>query len=204
MRHDNGFTLLELLISLTIIAVIVVITSGAFRIGIRAWEKGERHIEANQRTRIVLSLINRQTASICPITVKDENGNDRFFNAENKSLSFLSYMPLVPGNTFSTVYVKYVAEPGADGDGEHLLFYEKNVALSDTEILEPVADDFHELIPEAQSIEFDYLKKEDNEVKWQPSWDPENDKGFPLAIRISLKRDRQSDPIRVISRVYKE
>jgi len=202
MRHDSGFTLLELLISLTIIAVIVVITSGAFRIGIRAWEKGEHNIETNQRIRIVLDLINHQTASICPRNIKNEDGKDRFFNAENKSLSFLSYMPLVPGNTFSTVYVKYVVEKGED-DAEHLFFYEKNIVLSDKETAEPAAEEFHELI-QAHTIEFDYLRKEDNEVRWQPSWDPENDKGFPLAIRISLKRDKESAPIRVIARVHKD
>ncbi|HEX7533874.1 MAG TPA: prepilin-type N-terminal cleavage/methylation domain-containing protein [Syntrophales bacterium] len=39
--HNRGFTLLELLIALTITAMIVAIIFGALRIGIRAWEKGE-------------------------------------------------------------------------------------------------------------------------------------------------------------------
>ena len=64
LRNANkGFTLLELLISLTILGVIVVIIFGAFRIGIRAWEKGEKDVESRQRQRIVLDLSKQQLAS---------------------------------------------------------------------------------------------------------------------------------------------
>jgi len=45
----DGFTLLELLISMTILAMIVVIIFGAFRVGIRAWEKGEKDLGVRQR-----------------------------------------------------------------------------------------------------------------------------------------------------------
>ena len=63
--NSRGFTLLELLISLTIVALIVVIIFGALRIGIRAWEKGEKDVDVRQRQRIVLDLIKRQLASTC-------------------------------------------------------------------------------------------------------------------------------------------
>ena len=66
---SKGFTLLELLISLTIIGLILVIIFGALRIGVRAWEKGERDVESHQRRRVVLGLVKRQFASTYPYRV---------------------------------------------------------------------------------------------------------------------------------------
>ncbi|HNT58060.1 MAG TPA: prepilin-type N-terminal cleavage/methylation domain-containing protein, partial [Syntrophales bacterium] len=60
---NRGFTLLELLISLTLLSVIAVLVFGALRLGVRAWEKGEATIETRQRERIVMDLLQRQMAS---------------------------------------------------------------------------------------------------------------------------------------------
>lgn len=69
---------MELLISLTIISVIVVIISGALRIGVRAWEKGEQDIETRQRYRIVLDLMKRQLTSICLRKMTDKSRQSFF------------------------------------------------------------------------------------------------------------------------------
>jgi len=68
---SSGFTLLELLISLSIVGLILLIVFGALRIGSRAWEKGERDVEAHQRQRIVLGLIKQQLASASLLEIKD-------------------------------------------------------------------------------------------------------------------------------------
>ena len=199
--QHQAFTLLELLISLTIIAVIVVLMSGAFRVGIRAWEKGEQNIEANQRHRIVLDLMKRQIASACLQDMKI-GGKAFFLKGDDKSITFLSRKPLIPGNTFGVVYVRYAAVPGED-EGERLMLYEKNLVLLDKafDADNPNEDEFHELLPGIHSILFEYLKKGDETVEWQPSWDLEDDKGFPLAIRISLRKDSESAPVLVIARI---
>lgn len=41
LKNDSGFTLLELLIAITLTSVIIVILSFGLRIGIRAWERGK-------------------------------------------------------------------------------------------------------------------------------------------------------------------
>ena len=76
-----GFTLLELLISLTIIGLILVIVFGALRIGARAWEKGERDVETHQIQRIVLDNMKRQIASTCLREIMSE---DEKYEAANK------------------------------------------------------------------------------------------------------------------------
>ncbi|MCP4349783.1 MAG: prepilin-type N-terminal cleavage/methylation domain-containing protein [Desulfobacterales bacterium] len=201
---SKGFTLIELLISLTILAVIVVIIFGALRISVRAWEKGEKDVEIHQRCRIVLSLIKRQLASVCQRKVSDNSKQPFNFKGDNKSLEFLSYVALSPNNNLGIVFVKYLVESEQE-DREQLIFFENNVVLSDkdTSTDDLNEDDFHMLIPEVQSIEFEYLKgqTEEKDFEWQQSWDPENDKGYPLAIKVILKTDEESEPINVIARI---
>jgi general secretion pathway protein J len=202
--HGNrGFTLLELMIALTIVAVMVVIIFGALRIGIRAWEKGEKDVDSRQRQRIVLDLIKRQLAST---SVSEVWGRDQqlvSFKGDSKSIDFVSCIPMTPGNRFGLVYVKYAVRREKEGNKEHLTFYEKNVELVDKKIStgNPDEGDFSELIPGMKSIVFEYLKARSGEAAsiWQKSWDPTVDKGVPRAVRVTLTESDEKDPIYVIA-----
>ena len=198
---NRGFTLLELLISLTILSLITLLVFGAFRIGIRAWEKGEKNIDGRQRERIVLDLIKRQLASIPVDTVKGEKA--LALKGDSKSVEFVSDIHLVPGDKFGMVYVKYRVEEGEDG-GEILSFSERNVVMmigKDAD-MDDSDDLFIELLRGAGMV-FEYLKNATDEEtpQWQETWDPENDSGFPIAVRMTLTRSDDNTPICVIARI---
>lgn len=201
---QKGFTLLELLISLTIIAVIVVMISGALRVGIKAWEKGEQDIESLQRQRIVLDMIKRQLSSLCDRKITDKNNKTISLKGDSASLSFLSYLAVIPGNKFGLVYVKYEVIP-EENETKRLAVYEKNVVLleKDADISNPNEEDFYDLIPRAHHIEFEYLTQKDENFEWVPAWDPDIEKGIPLAIKIKFAQDAESEPIAVITRTTK-
>ena len=55
-----GFTLMEVLLSLSILSIILVVILGALRIGVRAWEKGENVLSVQQRARTILDQLSRQ------------------------------------------------------------------------------------------------------------------------------------------------
>ena len=194
---------MELLISLTIVAMIVVIMFGAFRIGIRAWEKGEKDVDIRQRQRIVLDLIKRQLASTCVTDVRNTEQQPILFKGDNKSIEFVSHIPLTPGGPPSLVYVKYAVAHKEGDDRDRLAFYERSVALPDkkTGAGEPDEADFSELLSGMKSIVFEYLKSrpDEKESPWQESWDPAIEKGIPRAIRITLKENDKKAPIYVIA-----
>ena len=202
---NKGFTLLELLISLTILGVIVVIIFGAFRIGIRSWEKGEKDVESRQRQRIVLDLIKRQLVSTCLSEVKDASKQLLLLKGDNKSLEFVSHIPIVPDNQFGMVYVKYMVKAEDEGKREQLTFWEKNIVLlnKETDMSDLHEDDFFELFPGVQSITFEYLKGQTGEEtpQWQETWDQTIDEGFPQAIRVILMEDVERAPIYMIARI---
>ena len=201
VNGHSGFTLLELLISLTIVSVIVVIIFGALRIGIRAWEKGERDLDMRQRQRIVLDLIKRQLASTA---VGEVWGGDQqlvSLKGDTKSIEFVSHIPLTPGTRIGMVYVKYVVTVAQGDEGERLTFYERNVASLDKSAGNPDEGDSSELLTGMKSIVFEYLKVRPGEEasRWQESWDPAVDKGVPRAVRVTLEETDEKAPIYVIA-----
>jgi len=205
---NRGFTLLELLLSMTILSMIAVLAFGALRLGVRAWEKGEETVETKQRVRIVLNLLHRQFASMDRTAMTGSAAKTFAFRGENKTLSFLSGVPLVPGNLYGTVYAKYEVRVNDDGEGETLSFFEKNrIFLPNAESLEKIRqEDFHDLLKGFHSISFSYLKPgEDNEPPaWQDTWDPDTDGPVPLAVKVIVEEEESSPSLVMIARLITE
>jgi len=205
----HGFTLLELMISLTIVGLILLIVFGALRIGARAWEKGEKDVEIHQRQRVILENMKRQIASTCLREIMSEDQKEVFFRGDRESMEFMSRLPMVPTTRSGMVYVKYVVREEEGGEKKRLMLYEKDVVFLEKEkdIDDQDEADFFELIPGAESIEFEYLKgpeDKDGNPEWQETWDPDNDPGIPLAVKIILREDAEVSPIYVIARLQAE
>ncbi len=205
-RRNDGFTLLELLISLTILAVIIGLIAGAFRIGVRAWEKGERDIERRQQQRIVLDLMKRQLMSVSPGEFPLGDDEALRLKGDRKTLELVSERPLSSKNMYGKVFARYVAEEDEE-DGEALLFYEKNIALLGKDFKPDRLDEeeYHELLSGVHRVRFEYLKgDEDEDPEWSDEWDPEDDEGLPLAVKIDFHEEPDAPPIRVIARLVPE
>ncbi|MDY6972447.1 MAG: type II secretion system protein [Thermodesulfobacteriota bacterium] len=202
---SRGFTLLELMISLTIVGLIAAIIFGALRVGVRAWEKGERDVESRQRERIVLDLLKRQLASVYLQPIISEGQQPFFLRGDSSSMEYVSQTPIVPSNEFGMVYVKYVVREEDGDDGERLTFFEKNISLidKDTNLGELDEDAFLELFPAIENIEFEYMRWQTDQepLEWEEEWDPEAEKGFPRAVRITFQVDDEKAPVYVIARI---
>ena len=183
------------------------IIMGAFRIGIRAWETGERDIENHQRQQIVLSLVKHQLASVGQYKIKKQDKTSFYFKGDNKSLECISAISVSPGNAFGNVYVNYRITSGKLNNGQLFEIFEQKIAgISPEAVLyEADEDGFHELIHGAHEIFFEYLKKTDTgELQWQDDWDPEKDVGLPAAVRLTLRMDEQSAPVSMVARIQGE
>ena len=206
---STGFTLLELLISLSIVGLILLIVFGALRIGSRAWEKGEKDVESHQRQRIVLDLMRQQLASAVQQEIEVEGEKPFFLKGDERSLAFTSRVAVVPENRIGTVFVQYSVQEEKGGEGEELRFYEKSSLFmgAGKGVEEPGEDDFILLIPQMEGLRFAYLKapeKEGDEREWQDAWDPGEDKGMPLAVRITFMEGPGKPGIRVIAPIESE
>ncbi len=201
--RTRGFTLLELMLSLTILAVIVGMASGALRIGVRAWEKGERDIENHQKQRIVLDLMKRQLMSASPGEFPVGDDESLRLKGDRKTLELVSRRPLSSKNIYGMVYARY--EVGSDEDeGEALTFFEENIARLDKDFKPDDVDEdlYHELLSGAHRIRFEYLKgDQDEDPEWRKEWDPEDDEGVPMAVKIEFQESPDAPPVLVIARI---
>jgi general secretion pathway protein J len=201
-----GFTLLELMISLTILGLILLVVFGALHIGVRAWEKGEKDVDKHQRERVVLDLVKAQIASASAAEITGKKADQFRFKGEAESMAFVSDLSIIPSNKSGMVYVKYIIQPADGGKGHRLMVYEKNLAFIDKDKKMENLDEseFFDLIPAAKDIRFEYLQYPEDEQEspeWQESWDPEKVQGSPFAVRLILQQDEMDSSLTVIARI---
>ncbi|HBN26284.1 MAG TPA: hypothetical protein DD405_02305 [Desulfobacteraceae bacterium] len=198
LKFGDGFTLLELLIALTILGVVLSMLFASFKMGVTAWEKGEEKVASLQRKRVVLDLVKRQLTSICSVEIKKTDTDSYFMKGDEKYLEFLSNFPIMPAEFSGIVRVTYVVTSVEGDNGKSLGLYEKQQGDNH----ESDEERFYPLIKKAFKIEFEYFKSEEDGARsWENIWDPEVDKGLPLAIRISVWDDQNTMPVNVIAKI---
>ncbi len=126
LAKSRGFTLIEVVITLTVLSLILLIILGAFRLGLSAWEKGESTKEEYQKVRIISQLISQQIKSIVPYKIKTQKAEGDYLAFEGKvrSLRFVSAFPIKGKQPEGFVYAIYEFKEGGR-EGGRLVLYEQ-------------------------------------------------------------------------------
>ena len=201
-KSNYGFTLLELLISLTIFGLIVGVIFNSFRISVRAWEKGESEVERQQRSRIAFDLLRHQLASAY-VTEPKKNGQSSFlFKGTSKSLEFISATRMSPGNQRGLIHVQYLVKPKSGEREESLICDEREaVFMNDVGNLgEGPKDTKFELISKVPAIEFAFLSELPRGMasQWVNAWDLETNKQYPRAVKLTVTEKPETSPVVLI------
>ena len=188
-----GFTLLELMISISMLVIIMVIISGAMRLASRSITAGERKVESLERLRTSLSIINAQVQSETPLMYSEQGAQSTlgtqspqtvqgaplksYFKGSRNSLQ-LSTNYSIWGGQKGHVIVSYRVETDLAGKrslyaSEHIIGIE---ASRETKLLEGFDD-----------IGFEYSDKAlvvGEPGTWVQEWT--NDTTTPSKIRLYL------------------
>lgn len=208
MRHSHnkeGFTLFELLISLTLLAVILVIVFTSLNLGVRIWEKGEKGNEERRKSRIVQDLLKNQLTAMHAGKVYDGSGEKRIFKGSPDGLAFVSAVSIVPGNDYGMVFVRYRNEE-VEKDSYTLSVFEKNlVFMTEADFEDQDEEAFHELLTAFESIGFEYGKREaSGEITWRENWSAEEDGEMPCGVKVTLRKGENDTPLTVTAPVYSD
>lgn len=114
----EGFTLIELMVSIAIIGIIVLIIAAAIRLGFRSVDAGEKKIDALERMRSSLNIIDYQIQSEIPLSFNDNGTKKYTFKGEKGSLEFSTNYSIWGGQKG---YVTVTYEVKSDDNGKKVL-----------------------------------------------------------------------------------
>lgn len=204
-KNKRGFTLLELLITMSILTVVVTLVFSVFHIGAKIWEKSETQLTARQRTRIIPEIIKTQLASPSVPELYALEKNSLLIGGTEKLLTYFSTVSVFPESLAGNFYLQYRVEK-YDQDGlQSLLFYEQDVnQLDGTSIPDIEKSQFLELLSGYWNISFSYkYDREDFEIEqWHRDWTPGEQFMIPQAIELLLQKDESDTPTRLIIPVF--
>jgi len=173
----SGFTLLELIIALSIVAVLLVITFGGLRVGLAAWQRGEERAASLDHARSLVLLLERALAGTFPYsgTLAEGEQTRIIFDGQPDRLTFVTATALFPTKMpIAFTAVSFSAEAGALTLRQQPL---PNQGALDR--LPPVLVD-----AKTTAVRFRYLGREPE--AWQEQWNTSEARALPRAVEITL------------------
>jgi prepilin-type N-terminal cleavage/methylation domain-containing protein len=204
---SNGFTLLELIVSMMILGMLVGVLYESMHVGLRSVDISRGKADTFQRVRIAREVISRElnSAYLTPSssnwtvflgdeffgkagneagsgTKEEETGfkgeDDTVQGSPSDRLSFSSLPEYPDGSRVLTWNRILLADRGGDDGGSDLMLIRKP-------LFGPWRTDTLRLTGGIDALDVKYLKTEDNgEPEWVMDWD--SDRELPEAIEIDL------------------
>lgn len=188
LRFRTGFTLVEILIALAILAMIVASTFTIFRSSSSSWQKGEKRSERYHNARVAIGKMSAEISH----AVIDEGKPGRFIG-EKEDVRFISFVSAASG-VFELAEIGY--------------WLDKNErVLMRNEDVDPDYDfstqDYSDILADNISmLEFSYY----NGTRWSDTWDSNSsEKNLPEAVKIKIevedRQNKEGETFEVITRL---
>ena len=193
-RTQPGFTLLEMLVALGMMAILAGALYGSLSVGFRARETAERTLEPVRVTALAMEMLRQDLASALPPTgilagafVAEDNVSDS--GADSDTVTFFTAREQLgdTGATGSGIRkVQLIID--ADDDGRPVLYRRVTANLLAPTTPDPVDQ---ALCQNVRAMNLRYFDGAD----WLDSWDSTvRDNTLPLAVRVRLAIAASDDP----------
>ena len=186
--RQQGFTLLELLIALTLLGFILVLLFGGLRLGVRSWDVSQKQVDTLNSVRALESFLRREMSTAFPYKWKSGPTRRLAFLGERDRLSFVAQLPARVGG--GGLYVISIA---LDQQGKQKRIVWKYLpvtaqmqdfsALADAPEMVLAASE----LDQVEDIGLSYFGQENEAAapRWTDRWD--NETFLPTLIRVQVK-----------------
>ncbi len=199
-KRISAFTLLELIIALSIGTVLILVVSFSIRMGFFQIERGSKWLEVSHRENSALHFFRQQATSMRSETV----GEDVIFDGDTERIVFVTPISLKESYGLGLIMVLYYS--AEDDNGARLNYKEKRFIPGEN--LGTFKDQFSlmfdkseevEIVSGYEKISFQYLGVDESEDKdvtsdnsgfdWKDIW---TENSLPEAIKIVLVKDGEN------------
>ncbi len=194
LQSERGFTLMEMVISLTIMAIMALALWATFKISVDSWAKGTQFIDNNQRQRSTLDLVKKQVASsfgvLAPIDIQTGGAIYPVFGGSPTSVQFVSLTSLRFQENPGLTLVSYDAVRDPQGNISLLEREEQYLGLDPTRetIFDRKDTQVTTLFDNLTEFLFEYYDPGTLERAsgWVKSWDSKETGRLPAAISMTM------------------
>ena len=176
-RAVRGFTLVEVVLALSIAAAILAIVFGGLRVALAAWSKGEARAARLDHARGVIVLLERALDGAFPYRfgTPEQPEPHVLFDGRPDRVTFATLAPPFPG----AVPIAFTAVSLSSEEAGLTLRQQVLPSLLVLDRLAPVLVD-----RETAAVRFRYLGQEPG--AWQEAWDMSREETIPRAVEITL------------------
>lgn len=184
MRRSGGFSLVELLLAMTLMSMLLALAYGGLRASTQATEKGQDILDDSNRIRMAHQFVRRQLTQLLPLAFDEDEAQDArsVFRGDRNSIRFVAQMPGYLGYGGPQVQeLEFVqGEEGLELVLSHALLqgFEEEFLYERDPVL---------LLDKVHSAEFSYLGVDENGeiTTWTSSWDDETT--LPTAVALEVE-----------------
>ena len=183
----KGFTLIEVLIALTLFSLVLVMIFSALHSANRSWQGANARLQNNDEQRMALMFLRRQLEQIVPLQTRDKDGAVLLFKGERDKLSFVAEMPSYHGGQGMYVWTLTTTRE-LDGSRHLDLRYQLLTASLDLLRFDEESKEVESLvlIEQVKDIELSYFgnEKDNEEPGWHDTW--KDQLRLPGLIRLQI------------------
>ncbi len=192
---SGGFTLLEILIALTLSALIMLMLAMGMNLVVKEWTRSSNRLDDSIDKVLVLLQIERAIQGAFPYTYKDrdENKNYIFFEGDEEKMSWISTVS--PGRQSGLMAWQLLPNDEKSGIDIRIV---PALAGNPTERLEKHATAITVLQTYKAYFEYLYIDEIiEEDTKWLKTWSAQKQQGLPNAVRVHFTNNVE-EPFEIV------
>lgn len=186
-RHCRAFTLLEVLIAMTLLSIMVTLLFGSLRIAAQSWNAGENKVAEVNAKAVVYQFFKRHLTAVRPLPMPTNPDTlipsaEQAFQGRSQALRFVAALPAASARKGLQIF-----RIGLDANQKStLLVGLKPYQQADTE--NNIAEERPEvLLKDIAALKFSYFGKTEDmaDAQWREDWRQAD--RLPALIKVSIQ-----------------